>query len=498
MQRPKQRKQAMNSKKLCVLGVLKTEIGLKIKEEMMSWLTKSYEVITVEQETPGRLYELPGISLAADLAVQTNHPVLYLHTKGAAMPNNAQPMVRKCWEIEFGRNGDRYFELAKSDKPTVVAPLVARANRVCWFNGFVLNPAVAYGHADSGGIRDILEQKEERMWFEQGMLRDIITNVVTPYGDMGVAETPEEAWPAFLNMYKQLWENAQPDPKLLSHDEDFAVVAILRDEEPYVIEWLNWYRKLGCKRFYLLDNNDEGNNSLVDLLNTDEKNTEDVIVVDVRGDLLPKIGYQSGAYKKIYDRFRDRHDYMGFFDLDEFLCLNGRDFKTWLSESRETVKHAGSIQFNWRYFGDNGNLRYEDKPVVERFPTPCDPSVKYAQEHPEDLFTKVIVRCDRPMKLHLIHSVVMNDGSAAVHSNGDIVQVGRGILPIDFSNGCVNHYGTKSIEEYVKRKCLFTKNAANPNRITAEDRIKWFFNVNEDTPEKRAIIRELMGEQYNG
>ena len=492
----------MNNKKLCVLGVLKTQLGLKIKEEMMAWLRKTYEVITVEQEAPGRLYELPGISLAAELAVQTDQPVLYLHTKGAAMPNDAQPMVRKCWEIEFGQKSDLYFNLAKSDIPTVVAPLVAKSNKVCWFNGFVLNPAVAYGHADSGGIRDILEPKEDRMWFEQGMLKEIITRVVTPYDDMGVAESPEEAWPAFLNMFNQMWRNPQPDkepePKLMTHDEDFAVVAILRDEEPYVVEWLNWYRKLGCKRFYLLDNNDKGNESLVDLLNRDKRNRDDIILIDVRGDELAKQGYQFGVYKKVYDKFRDRHDYMGFFDLDEFLYLNGRDFKTWLKESRDSVKHAGSIQFNWRYFGDNGKLRYEDKPVVERFPSPCVTTVRYAQDHPEDLFTKVIVRCDRGMKMHLVHSVLMDGEYISVHANGNIVREGRGLLPIDFSNGCINHYGTKTIEEYVKRKCLFTKTACGPNQHTPEDRIKWFFNVNEDTPEKRAIIKEMMEVHDNG
>ena len=36
------------SKRKCVLGVLTTEAGLKIKEEMLSWLNDYYEVFVVE------------------------------------------------------------------------------------------------------------------------------------------------------------------------------------------------------------------------------------------------------------------------------------------------------------------------------------------------------------------------------------------------------------------------------------------------------------------
>ena len=130
---------------ICVLGVLRTELGIRIKAEMESWLKPVYNVIAVEQEPPGPLYEFPAISLALDLAIHTDEPVLYMHTKGAACPNWAQPWVRRLWMQEFGipANAGKYLELTKTDSPVVATPITSSGGKHTWFNAFVVNPAAA-------------------------------------------------------------------------------------------------------------------------------------------------------------------------------------------------------------------------------------------------------------------------------------------------------------------------------------------------------------------
>lgn len=490
----------------CVLGVLKTPEGLRIKEEMLKWLSEKYEVIAVEQEAPGDLYELPGLLMAAELSYKLKESVLYLHTKGAAMQNNAQPMVRKCWEIEFGEKADKYFGIANSTtKPTVVAPVVAKENKVCWFNGFVMNWQAAYGHADTGGIRDILKVQSDRMWFEQGMLKDIIVDVVSPYED-GYAEKPEEAWPCFVNLYKKLWADHQPEHKPVVREtrseEDFAVCAIAKDEEPYIEEWLNYYRSIGCKRFYLLDNNDVGNDGLLDIVKkqTSYRGESDISWFDLRGrDRLRAAGYQGGCYAQIFNMFRTRHKYMGFFDIDEFLNLNGRTWQEWAAAFPEIANNS-IIQFNWRYFGDNGLVHYENKPVRERFTVPCPTDVKYAQEFPENWYVKPIVNCNAGnIKQHLIHTAILDAPMKVVNSVGEKMNIGAGQNPNpNYINGCIDHYGTKTIEEYVKKRCLCTNWAVNEQTHSADKRIEWFFNVNEDTPEKRDVIAKMITKMMEG
>ena len=130
-------------KRKCVLGVLKTEEGLRIKEEMQLWLRPNYEVICVEQDPPGELIEFPAMLEAIMLSLHTNEPILYLHTKGAANIHGNQKFVRQLWQYEFTKNADWYFKQIEADEPKVAAPIVSKKRGITWFNGFSFNPAAA-------------------------------------------------------------------------------------------------------------------------------------------------------------------------------------------------------------------------------------------------------------------------------------------------------------------------------------------------------------------
>jgi len=162
-------------KRKCVLGVLKTEEGLRIKEEMQLWLREKYELICVEQDPPGALIEFPAMMQAAQLSLATNEPVLYLHTKGAANIHGNQKFVRQLWMHEFNTCADWYFDQINCDEPTVAAPIVSKNKRITWFNGFVLNPAAARQMVKHLHIPD------DRMWYEQGFLNECYVNVVGRY-----------------------------------------------------------------------------------------------------------------------------------------------------------------------------------------------------------------------------------------------------------------------------------------------------------------------------
>lgn len=131
----------MMMKRKCVLGVLKTEEGLRIKEEMLCWLRDKYDVITVEQNAPGKLLEYPALKLAVETAIEFNEPILYIHTKGAANVNQAQFFVRELWKREFNRHAEEYFQF--DAKPQCKAPIVSSSTNVCWFNAFTMNVAAA-------------------------------------------------------------------------------------------------------------------------------------------------------------------------------------------------------------------------------------------------------------------------------------------------------------------------------------------------------------------
>ena len=129
----------------CVMGVLRTEKGLRIKQRITSYLEPRFKIFYVEQDPPGTMFEYPGIMFALKMAVDLNRPTLYIHTKGAADPHHMwyQTPVKKLWEHEFGTEKviETYTRVC-IDVPTVICPIAGSAKQT-WWNGMIINPSAA-------------------------------------------------------------------------------------------------------------------------------------------------------------------------------------------------------------------------------------------------------------------------------------------------------------------------------------------------------------------
>ena len=135
---------------LAVLGCLLSDAGKIIKQEMLDKLHE-HRILCISQEPPGRFFEYLAINYTAQLSVDTNQPVLYIHTKGAGnrvpwylfaklpnraivddMPQGAKPeywqsTVRKFWYHEY--TGDRlqeYLTELDMNRPCVVCPFTGK------------------------------------------------------------------------------------------------------------------------------------------------------------------------------------------------------------------------------------------------------------------------------------------------------------------------------------------------------------------------------------
>ena len=126
---------------------------------------------------------------------------------------------------------------------------------------------------------------------------------------------------------------------------DKAIIAIARDENKYLDEWITYYHSLGFSAIYIWDNNDSGDNSIYDITNK----YPFVTVQDVRGrDALVKHGMQRGCYQLTYNAIQDKYDWIGIFDIDEFLFIT-EPIDVFLA--KPIFNDTGCIHFNWRYYG---------------------------------------------------------------------------------------------------------------------------------------------------
>lgn len=124
-------------KPLCVFGLLDSEKGNAIAEEMLAWLKPNYTVHIVRHD--GLQFEQPALRYMQELCKKTNRPCLYLHTKGACYRDELSEKVRRMWREQF-TDGTKYFEAVKGSKPRVAAPIFSPEGK-SWYNGFVANAA---------------------------------------------------------------------------------------------------------------------------------------------------------------------------------------------------------------------------------------------------------------------------------------------------------------------------------------------------------------------
>ena len=463
-------------KRKCVFGVLKTEAGLRIKEEMLSWLNEVYDVEIVEQEAPGVLFEYPAIWKATQVAIEINEPVLYIHTKGAAMDNGAQPIVRNFWKREFGQNSDKYFKAVEGDKPLVSAPITNPEHKVAWFNAFVINPAAAKD------LKPVLHAQEDRYWFEQEIWKACPNTEVI--GVLTDKFEGEKTWGLFM--------------QLAVEKDKIAVLTIAKNEAKYIKEWIDYHRDLGVDRFFIINNDELGNDEMQNIITENNKN--DIVQLRVPGaDGLAKIGMQEGAYNSVLNQVIRRYNdikWLAVIDIDEFLYLGGMKIKDYLNQDK--FSDTDVIHLNWRLYGDNGNVLYEDRPVQERFTKQCQLNVMYNDEEArkgvlENMFVKSIVRMtDKKTYLRPHHSYVEN--GVCRRGDGTLSDIRYAAEQLVNDECYIKHYNCKSLEEYIDRRCLPTITDVNyKTPVDAVTRLRWYFNQNEKTPEKVAYVKERLG-----
>lgn len=282
----------------------------------------------------------------------------------------------------------------------------------------------------------------------------------------------------FRNPYQTL-------KSIYNRKQNVAICCVAKNEDLYADEWLNHYRRFGVSHFYWIDNNDTKTAKIKEI-----STCKDVTVIDANGiDKLKDMGYQQGAYQLVYNKYGKEYVWIGFLDLDEFVEIdNGMSLVELLNQPM--FYGTTSVSMHWRYFGDNGLVKYDERPLCERFKEPAPIDVKYASKEDENRYVKSFVRTELPIECGIHTSKFY--GSLNKLANGKLREPYEDVASVDVSVARVNHYGTKTIEEYINRKCFNTSRATGQKQINNKDRLDWFFNVNEVTDEKLKVIKEML------
>lgn len=267
-----------------------------------------------------------------------------------------------------------------------------------------------------------------------------------------------------------------------------VIICIAKSETQYIEEFVRYHLHLGFDKIYIYDNEDEPTYG-AQLARFNDY----VKVMHLPGKNYPRLP-QYEALQQFTWQYMGNNDitHVAHIDIDEFIVLkkhkNIKDFIREYIDNDENNIMCGGIGINWRFFGSSDITTNTGEPNTSRF-TKCE---KNGNRHIKTLYNaKYHASYPNP------HECIVNNASYPIKTTNGTVIKGPFNEPIDFSVIQINHYKTKTWEEfqYIKQRgradrcdnpelddLLGTFNEFNLNEIedlTAHDYYKHILNSPE-------------------
>lgn len=262
-----------------------------------------------------------------------------------------------------------------------------------------------------------------------------------------------------------------------------ALCVIAKNENNYIIEFVEHYKKLGVNTIFLYDNNDINGEKFDLILNTYVSNNF-VKIIDIRG----KTCYQLKAYNDCYEKNSKNYDWFMFFDVDEYLILEKhKTIEEFLIQKK--FEKFSIIRVNWKMYNDNDLLDVvnDDFSLKNRF-VKCSKLDNSYNHH-----VKTIVRGNLDNTKFLSNPHYINSKYIACNAIGERIEnTSMRNEKIVLSDAWINHYNTKTIGEYVKFKMKRLYPDQTKEKAKEKLTLDYFFVFNKRTKEKEIYGKKLL------
>jgi hypothetical protein len=203
-------------------------------------------------------------------------------------------------------------------------------------------------------------------------------------------------------------------------------------------------------------------------------------------DYRNKIGYQMKCYTEIYAKYKDKYDWIAFFDIDEFLEMpNHNNIEDYLNDKSD----FDCVMINWLCFGDNEQIQADyTKPMQERFKQPLPIDLKVQYNFAENFHIKSILKGGLDNILFQANPHCTDNHLKCCNASG--MQVNN--MPwqmIDYRQAYIKHYVTKSLEEWYTNK-MKRGSGDRPYETFIKFYKDRYFRYNKPTQEKMEWLKE--------
>ncbi|MBP3687596.1 MAG: glycosyltransferase family 92 protein [Alphaproteobacteria bacterium] len=244
-----------------------------------------------------------------------------------------------------------------------------------------------------------------------------------------------------------------------------SVAAIMKNEKPYLKEWLEYHRLVGVEHFYLCDND-----------STD--NTREYLTPYINSGLITYIemsgkNKQLTCYEKVVSEYKDQTTWLAFIDIDEYMVpLKKHTMTAFLKEFEDVAE----VSLHWLNYGDSGAFT-RNMGLMTEFFTSHGRFLNHT--------VKSIVRPKSVIDFKAFgsnHYVRVNGASVNEYKKPVNFMLD---MHISADKARINHYITKSFAEF-----LYKKGRGHPEGTPIDFSYYFFHNENEikdDTTMRRFL-----------
>lgn len=257
----------------------------------------------------------------------------------------------------------------------------------------------------------------------------------------------------------------------------YNICCIVKNEHKFIKEWVDYHLNLGFNHIHIYE--DYGSDSHASIFE-DSKYTDKITIIPLGNSILKVQNYNNSntqftLYKKYAKYCKDNKlaDWVLFTDIDEFLVF---DEGYNLDKLTEEYKDATGILLCWKMYGACGHIKspHPEKGVIEAYPYSNEGYVGSLR-----WTVKSFVNIANYKGFNDLHNV-----SYAKMTNG--FNTDNPDNPRSFAKAWINHYYSKSWEDYCYR--IFKRGNMSNNFRTCDQ----FFQANPDMKHlKKKLINSV-------
>lgn len=213
-----------------------------------------------------------------------------------------------------------------------------------------------------------------------------------------------------------------------------GAVAIIKNEAPYLKEWIEFHKIVGVEVFYLYDNESTDNTKKIL-----QPYIEQGIV---KYEVVRGKNRQITVYNQAISCYRDDVEWLAIIDADEFIVPIVYETVVQMLESIN--KPFSQILIGWLIYGSNDFQKKPEGMVIENFKKHADPN--FMADYKPIINPRLVLNVTFPHWANVIGKTVDENGKKIW---GYPFITKNYALPASKDKIRINHYYSKSLEEFL-------------------------------------------------